>query len=148
MPGEWQYHGDGVKTAVTTTHDLDGRLKSVRVQLDCFKVREWTQEEVEEHPTKTGKHLSWDERDEVFEEYRDGAHATLRFDVSDGTATLGDIEPEDDDRVRPNHMPLLRAAERVLEGLSDVDAVENPRDTLTAAYEGAEGIYIERLDGS
>ena len=147
MPGEWQYHGDGVKTAVSTTHDLDGRLKSVRVQLDCFKVRTWTEEEIEEHPTKKAKHLSWDDREEVFEEYADGAHATLRFSVSDGTATLESIEPEDGEKVRANHMPLLVAAERVLNQLAGVEETENPMETLDAAYDDAAGIYIDRLDG-
>lgn len=148
MPSEWNYHADGVRTALTTKHDLDGKLSTVTVTLDCFKYRYWTPEEVEQHPTKKEKHLDWDDEEELYQEFGDGANATMKFDVNDsGRASVVSVSPEDGDAFHPRHMPLLRAAARVVENLSDIDAVYPPVKTLADAYEGSEGIYIERIDG-
>jgi len=145
MPSEWNYHADGVGTAVQTRHDLDGRLKSVTVQLDAFKVRSWTEDEVEDNPNAPNN-LFYDERDEVYEQHADGAHATMKFSVTDGQAELSSIKPEDGDTVEPRHMMLLRGAERVLEQLSEVDRVGGTIEALEGEYDEASAIYIDALD--
>lgn len=149
MPGEWQYHADGVKTGVTTRHDLDGTLKSVRIQLDTFKVRAWTEDEdVIEAAGKNLKHMHYDEETDAYEEYTDGAHATLRFGVDDGVAALKSIEPEDGERLEPKHMALLPAAERVLGHMSEVESFEDTIESFSEVYFDASesGIHIDRLD--
>lgn len=149
MPSEWQHHADGVKTGVTTYHRLDGSIKSVRLQLDTFKVRSWTEdEEVIEAAGKKLKHLHYDEETDAYEEYGDGAHATLRFSVDGSKAKLKSIEPEDGDRIEPRHVRLLAAAERVITNVDGVDSYETPFDTLVREYTQADeaGIHIDALD--
>lgn len=151
MPTEWQYHADGVKTAVRTAHDLDGTLTRVTVQLDSFRVRSWT-EDMKEIEERTGRDISsftYDEVTDGYEEYGDGSHATLRFDVDAGRkAHLASIEPEDGDRVEPRHMMLLPAAERIVEQLSEVEICWKTIETLENPYYDAKdaGIHIDRLD--
>lgn len=146
MPTDWTYHADGVKTAVTTKHQLDGRLKSVRLNLDCFKVRSWTEEEIEES-TREKEHLVYDEKEDVWEDYADGSHAILRFSVDGGNATLKSIEPKDGGRVKPRHIAILPAAERVVEQLDEVDTCYSTIETLANAYHQAGEVYIDKLDG-
>lgn len=150
MPTEWQHHADSVGTAVSTEHDLDGTLKSVTVQLDSFRVRSWT-EDVDEIEERTGKDISsfhYDEKTDQYDEYDGGSNATFRFDVDGETALLESIEPKDGDSVKPRHMMLLPAAERVVEQLDGVRAAF-PFDPLRQNYEDAvdAGVFIERLDG-
>ena len=146
MPSKWNYHGDGVKTAVSTSHGLDGTLKSVRLQLDCFRTREWTEEEIDEHPAPP-THVDYDETDDLFYQHADGAHATIRFDVDDGTAVLQSITPEDEDAFRPDHIPLLVSAKRILEHIDGVENVIDPMETLQDYHTNASNIYIQQLDG-
>lgn len=146
MPSEWKFHADGVGTAVQTRHDLDGRLKSVTIQLDAFKVRTWTEEEVEDEDTKTPKHVHYDEPTGLYEEHGGGANATMKFGVTDGEASLSHIEPEDGDVVKPKHMKLLRGAERVLESLTDVEYVGETIATLEGEYDEASPMHIDALD--
>lgn len=147
MPSDWIYHADGVGTAVSTGHDLDGTLASVTVELDSFKYRKWTEDEDEiEAAGKDPKHMPYNADEDAYEEFRDGTHATLHFDVIAGSATLTSIEPEDGESVRPRHMKILRAAERVVGNIQEVDAVTPSLHPFLEEYEGAEGIFIERLD--
>lgn len=146
MPSEWKYHADGVGTAVQTRHDLDGRLKSVTIQLDSFRVRTWTEEEVEDEDTKTPKHVHYDEPTGLYEEPGSGANATMKFSVTNGEASLSSIEPTDGDVVEPKHMKLLRGAERVLASLTDVDTVGPTIETIVEPYDEAEPIHMDALD--
>lgn len=148
MPTDWTYHANGVQTGVQTTHRLDGELKQVDIQIDCFRTRQWTEEEVENASVKPGN-LHWDDENEVHEQHKDGSHALLRFAVSDGMAELSKIIPKDDDYLAPRHMMLLRAADRLLAQLSDVEDFESPVETLLSMYDdtAAAGIHIDRLDG-
>lgn len=149
MPTEWQYHADGVRTTASTTHSLDGTLESVRVELDCFRVRSWTEEELDNHSTRSPDSLDYDSETDRFEEYGGGAHATLRFDVNDGKAAFESIEPEDGDRVEPRHMALLQAAERVVEQLPEIEVCWRAIETLEKPYFDAEdtGVHIHAIDG-
>lgn len=150
MPTDWTYHADGVRTAVQAKHALDGTLKRVEIQLDTFKVRRWT-EDVEDIKAagKNPDTMHYDEETDTFEEYSDGANATLRFAVSDnGVARLSAIEPEDGEAVEPRHMALFPASKRVLNHLDGVASYEDPLVTLADVSEGAErsGVHIDALD--
>lgn len=149
MPTEWDYHADGVGTAVTTTHSLDGSLKSIRAKLDTFRVRGWT-EDVEdiEAAGHDPEKMHYDEETDAFEEYGDGAHATLRFTMEGSSAVLSSIEPEDGDRVEPRHLALLPAAERIVGRLDGVQSVADPLDTIAEPYFEADrrGVHIDALD--
>lgn len=147
MPSDWEYHADGVQTAVTTKHSLDGSIKSVSVQLDAFKVREYQPDEVEKQSVKPSN-LHYDEENEVYQQYADGRHATIRFEVNEGgAAELVSIDPEDMDYLKPGHMMLLPAAVRLVENLSDVDLCFDPLETLENEYYAAKDTHIEQLDG-
>lgn len=146
MPTEWTYHADGVDTAVSTEHELDGTLKTVTVNLDSFRVREWETKSEIEDAGKTGLH--YDEEKGVYEEYGDGSNATIAFDVdAEGRALLTDFKPEDGDSIQPRHMVLLVAAERIAEHLDGVKAAFT-YSVLRNQYEGAvdSGVVIERLE--
>lgn len=148
MPSEWQYHADGVQTGLTTRHDLDGSLREVRLQLDTFKVRSWTEEEVEDEDTRTPNHLNYDEQDGLFYEHSGGRHASLKFKVNDaGAAELTSIEPEDGDELKPGHMALLPAAERIVEGIDELDICWSTIETLENEYHNAKDVFIEAVDG-
>lgn len=146
MPSNWTHHADGVGTAVQTRHDLDGRLKSVRIQLDAFKVRTWTEEEVEDENTKTPKHVHYDEPTGLYEEHGGGANATMKFSVTGGEASLSYIEPENGDVVEPKHMKLLRGAERVLASLTDVETVGPTIEAMVEPYDEADPIHMDAID--
>lgn len=149
MPTDWQYHADGVSTAVQTDHDLAGDLQRVRVELDAFKVRRWAEDEdeIEARSGKDLKHFHYDEETDAYAEYADGCHATIRFSVNDaGGADLESIEPEDGDRVTPQHMMLLPAAERVVRQLQGVDDCYNTLETLAEEYHHAGDVHIDALD--
>jgi len=154
MPTEWQTHADSVQTAVSTTHDLDGSLKQIQLQLDVFRTREWPEDESEiKAAGQNPKHLNYDTRDEHYIEHGAGAHATVTYSVAadakfaDSTVVeLSSITPEDGDEIAARHMALLPAAERIVTNLSDVDAVRDSLETFASAYHDAADVHIERLD--
>lgn len=145
MPTDWKTHADGVDTAVSTVHDLDGSIRTVTTQLDTFKVREWDTDVDADDPPE---HAHWDERDGVFYEHGSGANATLKWSVNDGgAATLESVTPEDGDRIEPRHMALLPASIRIVENIDGVDLAFDPLETLANAYHDAGNVHIEKLDG-
>lgn len=148
MPTDWKYNADGVNTAVSTKHDLDGSLKSMTVELDAFRSREWPEDEDEiRRKGRDPKNMSYDQEDEVFIEFADGAHATFEFDVdTDNAAELKAVTPEDGDALEPRHMMLFPAAERVVEANPVVEWCRSTLETLTNRYEDAQNVEIHKLD--
>jgi len=145
MPTDWQTHADGVGTAVSTAHRLDGSLTSVTVEMDTFRVREWDAAEVE-NSGKSTQDLFWDERDETYDEHADGAHAVIKFDVNDGVATLRSIQPAGGDPLRPRHIRILPGAVRVVRLVPGVGTCNDPLETLASAYHDAGDVFIDALD--
>lgn len=153
MPGDWQYHGNGVQTAVNTNHDVDGSLKSIIVELDCFKTREWSEDEIDDPNVRSPNHVGYDEQKDTFVEHKGGSHATIQFEALEDEenqtyrAKLKSITPEDGEKIEPRHMALLPAAERVVDQLGEIEMTWPTMETLSMHYDHAEDIHIERLDG-
>lgn len=145
MPTDWEYHADGVGTALQAHHSLNGELDRVDVELDGFKVREWTEDEVDSKG-KNPSRLHYDEETDVYVEHAAGSHVTVLWNVDDNVATLESIEPEDGDTLKPQHMTLLPAAERLVSNLNDVHEVRSAIAALTGEYQSAVDVVIERLE--
>lgn len=146
MPTDWIYHADGVNTAVEAQHDLDGQLMRVRVELDTFKHRGWTEDEEDIRAAgKNPENMHYDEETDAFEEYADGSHATMAFDVDADVANLSSVTPEDGEAFEPRHMALLPAAARVLKQLDDIRLVATA-DLLMETFTDAEEVQIDALD--
>jgi len=145
MPTAWTQHVDGDQTTVSTSHQLDGTLEAATVQIDGFKVREYEPDEVTDEQIRD-RGLDYADRNDVYQEFSGGRHATLRFDVMDGTAILDRIAPEDSDTVRPGHMRLLPAGRRIVENLPGVEDSVSPLEQIESEYSLGEDAVIDRLD--
>lgn len=147
MPTDWKFHAEGAGSGVSTNSGVDGRVKTMTVELDAFRYRRWTEDEDDiRSKGKDPKHMHYDEEVDAFKEFADGAHASFEFDVTDGAAELAAVTPEDGDRLEPRHMMLFPAAERVVEAQPAIDYCTGTLHTLSAWYDDAEDVYVEKLD--
>lgn len=148
MPTEWTTHVESVGTAISTDHDLDGSLSSVRIQLDSFRCRDWTEDkdEIEERTGKSVSNMPYDDDTDAYIEYGEGAHATIKFDVSGDEAIFGSIKPEDGDRLEKRHFRLLVPATRLCQSLSEVEWCPSPFDEINKVWQDESAPVIERLE--
>lgn len=151
MTDEWQ------KSALVDSprvyYEIDGSIEEQKSTVEV-KVTYNEINEIRFEPDK--KDYNEDELEELSEkydpgefidaDYRNGAHARLRYEVEGGVARLSsfkDVSPESGGWIRLEFLKTLDAAERVVENVPGVEYVESAGQTMSELLAEGEGAEID-----
>lgn len=143
---DWQYTIDGYGSIVTVKQNIDNSVSAVLVDLDGYAKRQYTQEEVDAGESPAVERLEWvGEEEPQYDEFGQGAHAKLKYEVEDGVAAFAGVKDEmysDGEYNFPAWVRLIGPTEQLVENVPGVERVEDTVDELMAEVENGRAATI------